>query len=187
MTVPNDVLIWLDVETTGFDPEGDHLLEIAAVATGMDSNLTAFGEAFSMRIHPPAELRMLSVSIDVLEMHATSGLWRDVRDSAYTEEHAWRAFMSWAARLSLGSAETRSLAGRSVHFDRAWLEASMPASDLKILRLSHRHFDLTAIKAFAAITGMRMDVPEDAHRALDDVWADIALARMLISEGSVLE
>lgn len=186
MTVPNDVLIWLDVETTGLDPQADHLLEIAAVATGMDADLTVIGEPFSMRIRPPAELRMSSIPVDVLEMHTKSGLWRDVRSSAYTAEHAWRAFMSWAARLSLGVAETRSLAGRSVHFDRAWLEAALPARDLQILRLSHRHFDLTAIKAFAAICGMRMDVPEDAHRALDDVWADIALARMLIAEGSAL-
>jgi oligoribonuclease (3'-5' exoribonuclease) len=71
------------------------------------------------------------------------------------------------------------LAGRSVHFDRAWAETHFPTA-FQYVRLSHRHFDMTAIKAFVALADFAFGVPEDAHRALADVQADIALARQLV-------
>lgn len=171
-----EALLWLDVETTGLDPERDQLLEVAARATHLDPELTTIGEAFQVTFKT---LVVEGVAEEVLAMHRESGLWEAVKWSQLDLREGKRRFNAALKGWGLLDGATVYLAGRSVHFDRAWLPRlnSYWTSQLK---LSHRHFDLTSIKAFATIAGIEFSVPEDAHRALADIDADIALARELI-------
>lgn len=176
-----EALLWLDVETTGLSHEEDDLLEVAAVATLFDAELTELGAFHSVVAMPMVSIT--AIHPDVLEMHAKNGLWRDCA-KGQPLTNVSNMFGDFLRRWELLYGPTVYLAGRSVHFDRAWLPVLGAAADrsrwIDHLALSHRHFDLTAIKAFAGLAGITVDAPEDAHRALADVEADIALARRLI-------
>lgn len=175
-----DVLLWLDVETTGLDPATDHLLEIAIQPTALDRDLTPLEDPFVRVLGIPPSLRLRDVDPAVLEMHSQNGLWRDCRQSALTPEGLARHIAAIATRWNLGTYGTVALAGRSVHFDRAWLSSILSEHELAALHLSHRHFDLTSIKTFATVAGVEFKVSEDAHRADLDVQEDIRLARRLL-------
>ena len=178
--VTNDVLLWLDVETTGLDPFTDHLLEIAIQPTALDRELTPLEEPFARTLGIPPSLRLRDIAPDVLEMHSRNGLWRDCRQSGLTPEGLARHIEGIATKWNLDSYATVALAGRSVHFDRAWLTSVLGEREIAALHLSHRHFDLTSIKTFATVAGVEFKVSEDAHRAELDVQEDIRLARRML-------
>lgn len=174
----DDYLLWADVETTGLDSAADQLLEVAFVVTHLDRELTQVGEPFSA-VFQARDVDLLHLSPDVVEMHARSGLWRDVMKGGEPGP-IWERFGFWRKRLQWHMGETFYLAGRSVHFDREWLYIWMPSGEYEALRLSHRHFDLSSIKMFAGLAAFEFGVQEEAHRALPDVLGDIELARKLI-------
>ena len=71
-------LIWIDLEMTGLDPDGDSILEIATVVTDKDLNPLADGPEFALR-HP---LERLEAMDDWnRNQHRKSGLWQRVLDS----------------------------------------------------------------------------------------------------------
>lgn len=115
-----DVLLWLDVETTGLNVDRDHLLEVAVLPTLLDETLTPIDDLWTRVVALPDGLRFKDVAV---EMHARSGLWRDCLQSGLTVERLWRQLGSQAVRWNLGSAGSVTLAGRSVHFDRGWQHA----------------------------------------------------------------
>ena len=179
MAQPHEVLLWVDVETTGLDPHADQLLEVAAVATTLDEKFDTLGEPFSRVVGLPRTLTFHRVAPEVIEMHAASRLWREALASKLSADQAAQAMYHWARSLELWNGPTVYFAGRSVHFDRRWIEAHL-YEGLRFLNISHRHFDLTAIKAFATVAELSFSVPEEKHRALDDVLDDIELARSLV-------
>lgn len=181
----SDLLLWLDVETTGLDPENDKLLEVAAILTRYEPELPIEGEPFHAVIEPYPE-GLGVVHPTVLDMHSRSGLWRAQSEEGDEPVLVSGAFRAWLEGQGIyrTAGLTIMLAGRSVHFDRQWLWQfnALDPHDSWIdgLKLSHRHFDLTAIKLFMALRGVAFEEAPDVHRALPDVQADIELARRLI-------
>lgn len=172
-------LLWVDVETTSLDPANGHLLEIAIVPTELDPAFTPLGDSFSLVfICPPVKL--VDVHPDVLEMHARNGLWRESAKGRPPEK-AWNAMRDSMRRWDLANKPVM-LAGRSVHFDRSWLDAFAPEHAWHYAQVSHRLFDLTPVKQFAELVGIPFSEPESTHRALEDVLADIQLARELVND-----
>jgi oligoribonuclease len=175
----SDILLWVDVETTGFVPECDRLLEVAMQPTTFDATFAEIGRPFHVVIHPGRDLKVADVSPEVLAMHSANGLWKDVRGANALSPHSFRDLRDRFLHDWRIYGHDVYLAGRSVHFDRAWLRKFVPDEMWMQLSPSHRHFDLTAIKAFLTLTGHEFGVPEETHRALQDVRDDIALARKL--------
>ncbi len=173
----HEVLLWVDVETTGLDPQADHLLEVAAVLTTFDSDFTQIGLPFE-RVAALPDIPFAAINQTVLEMHVTSGLWEACRTSRATPQILRDELERWL-RVTRNNADIAydtpmHPAGRSVHFDLDWIPD---------LGFHHRRFDLTPVKAYANLCGFSFGVPEDAHRALADVEADIELARRLVAIG----
>jgi oligoribonuclease len=162
------MLVWLDLETTGLDPNEGSILEIAMVAT--DDNFVELGEPF-VSIVKPLHLCGFEVMDEYVRgMHGKSGLMRAIygtdapRGTPTTlpnlprrsdVEHAaieWcRTAWMHDASLRLRDWETSSfteevkktpLAGNSVHFDKRWLIEHM--SELEAL-FSHRIYDVSTL------------------------------------------
>ena len=74
----HDRLVWIDLEMTGLDPERHVIVEVAAVIT--DGNLNILGEGIDLVVHA-TEDELAQMDSFVTEMHAKSGLDKEIRES----------------------------------------------------------------------------------------------------------
>ena len=171
--------LWLDLETTGLIPGAGRILEWAAVLCedGPGDDF-AIVEAYSSPIHVDVEtLAGLAIDNYVMRMHTTSGLWTDVEQTGVTLEAVESFLVDLATRLTGDDKSRVTLAGNSIHFDRAWIGVWMPRF---WKRISHRVFDVSTLsRAAATWGGATIEVDEAAHRALDDVKRSIEIARQV--------
>ena len=175
-------LVWLDLETTGLDPEKGVILEIGVIVT--DLALNELGR--KSWVLPHVRKDTLTMMDDyVLKMHLKSGLLKEVwkdnslndpgRDGArriiYGDVANWIRNTCQHTRVKLCY-----LSGSSVGtFDMAWLRKHAPAiSDT----VSYRVGDVSTFKVF--FPGL-LTQPEEgpAHRAIADLEYSInQLAQM---------
>lgn len=163
------VLVWMDLEMTGLDPQTDRIIEIATLVT--DSQLRIIEQGPELVIHQPEAL--ISQMDDWNRtQHGESGLIDRVRRSETSEQQACRATLDFISRFC----ERRSapLAGNSIHQDRRFLSRYMPELDSF---LHYRNVDVSTIKELA-----RRWYPEvlsqappkrKTHRALEDVLESV--------------
>ena len=79
------MLVWIDLEMTGLDPERDVIVEIATLITSDELEIVAEGP--DLVIHHPDET--LSIMNDyVRNMHETSGLLTEIEQSSLSLEQA---------------------------------------------------------------------------------------------------
>jgi len=141
--MPQDAnnLIWIDMEMSGLDPDGDKVLEIAIVIT--DSQLNAVAEAPVLVVHQPDSV------LDAMDdwnrsTHAKSGLVGRVKASTLTEaevEAQMVAFLSQHVPPRISP-----MCGNSVHQDRRFLARHMPALEAYFL---YRNLDVSTLKELA--------------------------------------
>jgi oligoribonuclease len=156
-------LLWVDVETTGLDPLHDALLEIAAAETPLDRPLhrgsitsCVFGFHDALGCTP-----------FIRDLHTANGLFADCRASLLTPAMLDEAFCRWFP-------DEYIVAGSSVHFDLAFIRVNLPNF---AKRLSHRCYDVSAIRLFCQSLGCpEMPKGVTAHRAHADIDASIAEA-----------
>lgn len=172
-------LIWLDIETTGLDPNKDVILEIAVAEADLEHpfELKHVYEAVLAFPHPNflGGRHLETMPEAVYEMHTKNGLWDETCKSFYGAERVQYELLDlvpWVEDYS----ERPVLAGSSVHFDHAFLHAHMP--DLAA-RFSHRHYDVSAIKLFARSMGMTKIPKAEAHRAKADIIESAAHAKLV--------
>lgn len=166
------LLVYLDLETSGLDPSRDVVLEIAV-------SLADLSSPFDARAAYHAVLRYnagASEALDpfVREMHTKNGLLAEClrgRDDFAKVEEELLALVPEVADRD----ETPTLAGSSVHFDHGFLRDEFPRF---AARLSHRHYDVSAVKLFCRSLGMPRLPRAEAHRAREDVLESVEHARL---------
>lgn len=168
----SETLLWLDLETTGLDPYRETILEVAAFTASLDKpfDLAPLYEAV---IHCDPVVKA-GVDPVVRGMHTENGLWVECEKSTVTLNQADFTLSRRLLGLSFADNEKAVLAGSSIHFDHSFIRKHMPFT---AAHLSHRHYDVSAVKLFAQSLGMEKLPKGEAHRAAADVMESVAHAR----------
>jgi oligoribonuclease len=132
------MLVWLDAEMTGLDPDVDELVEIAVQITTYD--LERVDEGFHVVIRPSDE-SLAQMSDFVRDMHTSSGLIDDIPHGVSLEE-AEGQLMGYITS-HIPQPQTAPLAGNTIGTDRAFLQRYMPRVHE---HLHYRNIDVSTIK-----------------------------------------
>ncbi|HEX7812062.1 MAG TPA: oligoribonuclease [Burkholderiales bacterium] len=164
---PNN-LLWIDMEMSGLNPEGDRVLEVAIVIT--DSQLNTVAEAPVRVVHQPDEVldRMDSWN---KSMHKKTGLVDKVKASKQNEADVEAEMIAFLAQYI--PANTSPMCGNSICQDRRFLAKHMP----KLEAFFHyRNLDVSTLKELAKrwkpgiMAGL---TKQGKHEALADIYDSI--------------
>jgi oligoribonuclease len=164
----DDLLVWMDMEMTGLDPERDTILEIATLISTNALEVVAEGPVLA--IHQPREVldRMDQWN---REHHAASGLLGRVFASSLSMTEAEAQALAFVKAHC--PERTSPLCGNSVWQDRRFLARYMPALEGY---LHYRNIDVSTVKELVRRwypKGPRPPEKKHAHLALDDIRESI--------------
>ena len=91
------MLVWIDLEMTGLDPERHSIVEIASLITDDDLNIIAEGPDL---VIGASDTQLATMDDFVRHMHSASGLLDEISVSSLTIDEAQRETMAFLA-LSL--------------------------------------------------------------------------------------
>lgn len=173
MTQRDDVLVWVDLEMTGLDPETCGIVELAMILT--DRELNELVPALELTIWQPEEV-LARMSPFVRDMHQHSGLLPRILASELDLADAERQVMEILTPIA--QYKRACLAGNSVWQDRRFLTRYMPAFDDY---LHYRLLDVSTLKQLGTWWyDARYEKPKDgAHTALFDIRQSIAELKFL--------
>jgi oligoribonuclease len=166
----SDVLVWLDMEMTGLDPERERIIEIATILT--DGQLTEIAVGPELVIHQTDEI-LAAMDDWNTKHHGASGLTERVRQSQINDADAEAQTVAFID-AHVSARERPVLAGNSIHQDRRFIRRYMPGLEK---RLHYRMVDVSTIKELARRwypqVIARQPAKRDTHRALDDIRESI--------------
>nr|WP_298413575.1 oligoribonuclease [uncultured Halomonas sp.] len=168
ITPRKDLLVWIDLEMTGLDPNKERIIEVATLITDNDLKLIAEGPVIAVK--QPDSLLEAMDSWNT-KTHGESGLVDRVKASKSDTADAQRKTLEFLkAYVVPGSSP---VCGNSVHQDRRFLEREMP----ELLDFFHyRNLDVSTVKELAkrwnpqALKGFEK---RNTHKALDDIHESV--------------
>jgi oligoribonuclease len=166
----SDVLVWLDMEMTGLDPERERIIEIATILT--DGQLTEIAVGPELVIHQDDAV-LAQMDDWNTKHHGASGLTQRVKESTISDLDAEAQTLAFI-NAHVGAKDRPVLAGNSIHQDRRFIRRYMPGLEK---RLHYRMVDVSTIKELARRwfpqVIARQPQKKDTHRALDDIRESI--------------
>lgn len=177
MTMDNCIL-FLDLETTGTDPEKDLVLEVGAVLVEAVSLDNVWQQtSYIHTLSDPTE----SMSDFVKDMHTNSGLIKGLEEDhdevRFSLEDTLSNYLSmirnglWLPYADVYGQQWIRLGGYSPQFDRQFIQRHAPHFS-KLLH--HRMIDVSTLRACAKAWAPHLVEDQDvAHRALADCLAAI--------------
>jgi len=165
-----DVLVWIDMEMTGLEPERERIIEMAVILT--DGQLVEIAAGPAIVIHQDDAV-LAAMDDWNKKHHGGSGLVERVRASTISDADADAAVVAFID-AHVPAAERPVLAGNSIHQDRRFINRYLPALDR---RLHYRMVDVSTVKELArrwypALYDSR-PAKRESHRALDDIRESI--------------
>ncbi len=165
-----DVLVWLDMEMTGLDPDRERIIEMATILT--DGNLVEIAVGPDLVIHQSDEL-LAAMDDWNKKHHGGSGLIERVKSSTITEADAETQTIAFI-NAHVPAKDRPVLAGNSIHQDRRFVRRYMPLLEK---RLHYRMVDVSTIKELARrwypAIATKQPPKKETHRALDDIRESI--------------
>lgn len=162
------LLVWMDLEMTGLDPQHDRIIEIATIITNGDLEVVEEGPVFAVR--QPQEL------LDGMDdwnqtHHSKSGLLKRIAEEGVSETEAEAATLAFVER-HVARAEA-PLCGNTIWQDRRFLSRYMVTLEAY---LHYRMIDVSSVKELAK--RWRPDVANgvvktNQHTALADIRESI--------------
>lgn len=174
--VTTNHLVWVDLETTGLDPDMDDILEVGACLTTPELKKI---DEFTAVVEPyPETYRRMMADPVVVNMHEASGLLADLQSAARRIGEVDEAIVQWLEAQGVNARQV-VLAGSGVaSFDRPFIAAHMP--ELAGM-LNRQILDVAVVrhawKMWAAAEPVSDAHRHKTHRALDDVRAHLEEAR----------
>lgn len=166
----HDRIVWIDLEMTGLDIHEHTIVEVAALIT--DADLNVLSEGVDVVVHASEE-ELGRMNDFVTNMHESSGLLAEIRESTVTLKEAEDAVLELIAK-HCDSEHPAPLAGNSIGTDRGFIREYMPRLDEA---LHYRMIDVSTVKELARRWAPRVyyHQPEKdmSHRALADIVESI--------------
>ena len=140
----SDWLVWIDIETTGLDPQTCKIIQISCMLSDFNvSTLLKFPE-----INIFCEDDFLSLMDDwCKQTHTESGLIDKVKNSDITMQAAEEKILRFIDTYTRNE-HNLYIAGNSVHFDKKFIDHWMPNLSK---RLNYRIVDVTSIALLCKI------------------------------------
>jgi oligoribonuclease len=168
----DDLLVWMDMEMSGLDPDRNVILEIATLIT--DAGLEVVAEGPVLAVHQPDAV------LDAMddwnrEHHGASGLTARVRASQVSVADAEGQTLAFVRQHCTD--RSSPLCGNSIHQDRRFLARYMPTLDGA---LHYRNIDVSTVKELVRRWYPNGPPPPEkrhAHLALDDIRESITELR----------
>lgn len=177
-TTPPDLIAWLDLETTGLDPERDEVVEVGIVLTTARLQEVA---ARSWLVYPSI-LPLDGWDRTAREMHDENGLLHEIRTEITAEVGGVEeAACVWLTQQGI-TPGVLPLAGYSIDFDRRFLRRHMPTLEQWFNR---RLIDISSLRQMVQWWTPAEVYPrpkKPRHRALADCRAAIAEATHYMRE-----
>jgi len=169
-TASGSLLVWLDMEMSGLDPDLCVPLEIATLVTTPELEIVAEGPNLIMHQPDAALARMDAWNT---KHHGESGLTDAVRSSRIGVEQAEAETLAFLARyVEPGKSP---LCGNTIGQDRRFLVRYMPRLEAFF---HYRNIDISTIKELARRWyGATPPAKKGSHRALDDILESVAELR----------
>lgn len=164
-----DLLVWIDLEMTGLDPNKERIIEVATLVTDNDLRLIAEGPVLAVK-----QSASLLEAMDEwnTKTHGESGLVARVKDSQIDTDEAERRTLTFLKQYVVPGSSP--VCGNSVHQDRRFLEREMP----ELLAFFHyRNLDVSTVKELAKRwnpDAMKGFEKRNTHQALDDIRESLA-------------
>jgi len=134
---PNN-LIWIDIETSGLEPDTDRILELAVLITNSQLELVAEGPVLVVHQAPAVLEAMDKWNKDT---HGKSGLIERVKASPLSEADAENRLLDFVSQYVPRGVSP--LCGNSVHQDRRFLVKYMSTLEKYFL---YRNLDVSTLK-----------------------------------------
>lgn len=164
---------FLDIETTGLDPNKDEILEVGLVFVSWD--LESVLATYSHQIDFTIPIGQWSDV--VVQMHEHSGLLRTLQEGSFPNVSISSLNIEddiTYVRDGNGW-EKVILAGFSPHFDRSFLKVHMPRVEALF---NYRMLDCSAFKVLASTIDLKVESENpNPHRAINDCYEALAVAR----------
>lgn len=195
-TKEKPVFAWVDIETTGLDPEKDVSLEMGIMLTDAIGNVCGAAnwliwreETFESVIDKSWLKARATADTFVLDMHRKSGLWLAVDDamsSRYNHSYLHPEIVAADARLWVqqmcGDGVQLQLSGSTPHFDRGFLRRDLP--QLENWFHYRSGVDVSGIREVAKrvcpTVVETQPVKREVHRPLPDLGDSIRLYRHML-------
>ncbi|MCF6210370.1 MAG: oligoribonuclease [Gammaproteobacteria bacterium] len=157
-------LVWIDLEMTGLDTQGDVIIEIATIVT--DSELNILAEGPMMAIHQSDDV-LAGMDEWNTQQHGGSGLVERVKNSRIDEAEAERQTLIFLQQYV--PAGKSPMCGNSICQDRRFMARCMPTLEAFF---HYRNLDVSTLKELArrwspeVYKGFKK---ESSHLAMDDI------------------
>lgn len=149
-------LYWLDIETTGLDPNYDDLLEVAIA-------ISDFNTPFDIKPFYHRVLCFHPGDMEVYAPHYGNGL---LEECAKSDVFLGRVYEE-LKELIPDDPKNNILVGKNVHFDRNFLIANFGLDFSN--RFSYRHYDIGSLILICKSLGMPDPGAIGEHRAQADI------------------
>lgn len=167
-TTNRQLILWMDLEMTGLDPEKDTILEIAAIVTDSDLELVEEGPEFIIE-HTANEFDLMDKWNQ--KQHIKSGLWPRALESKITTIEAEKRLLTFVKKYFTRK-ERALIAGNSIWQDRRFIINHMPRLEEY---LHYRMIDVSSFKIMTKNWYPKLVIPKkkENHRAMDDIRESI--------------